>query len=247
MGRMENKVAVIVGATSGIGKASAELMAAEGAKVVLSGRREEKGNTIVADIKSKGGEATFVRTDAYVDDDLKNLIDTAIATYGQVDVLVNVVGGSKTGLTHTLTIEDWDEAARTESRPMFVAINYVLPHMMERKCGSIVNISSTSTWTTRPSNLLYQVGKQGVNALTRMVAVEYAPYGIRCNTVSPGLTDTEILDKYSPEQKAAMCSGVPMGRMGTALDVAYAVLFFACDESTYCSGRGIDVNGAWYL
>ncbi|MBQ2753734.1 MAG: SDR family oxidoreductase [Firmicutes bacterium] len=245
--RLENKVAVIVGSTSGIGKATAELFAAEGAKVVVSGRRSEKGNAIVEDIKAKGGEAIFVRTDAYVDSDLRNLIDTAISTYGCVDVLVNVVGGSKTAMTHELTVEDWDEAARTEVRPMFVAINYILPHMMERRTGSIINISSTATWKAQKTHLLYQVGKYGVNALTRIVALEYGEYGIRCNTVSPGLTDTEIIQNLSAEQKAAFAAGIPLGRIGTALDNAYAILFFACDEGAYCSGRGIDVNGGGWL
>ena len=247
MGRVYGKVAVIMGSTGGIGRASAELLAREGAKVVVTGRREERGNEVVNGIRESGGEAIFVKTDVTSEADIVKAIDTAISEYGKLDILVNCVGGAKVGMIHELTADDWDYTMGIDAKPVFLAMKHALPHMMEQKSGSIINISSTAINISIPRNSLYNFSKCGVNALTRNCAVEYAQYGIRCNIVSPGYSDTEILSHLTDEQKAGIAASLPFKRMATAEENAYAVLFLASDEASYVSGRGIDVNGAWAL
>lgn len=246
-GRLENKVAVITGSTSGIGRATAELFAKEGAKVVISGRRIERGNEIVEAIKENGGEAIFVQTDMQKEESIVHLIETSAETYGKIDVLVNCVGGAKTGMLHDLTAEDWEYTLNIDARGTFLAMKYTLPYMMKQKRGSIVNVSSTSINVAQPGTSLYQFSKCGLNAMTRIVATEYAAYGIRCNTVAPGYTNTEILSHMPDEMKEKLAQSLPFKRMAEPIEIAYPILFMASDESSYCSGRILDANGAWAL
>lgn len=247
MKRLNGKVAIITGSTSGIGKATAELFAKEGAKVVVSGRREETGNAIVETIKANAGEAIFVKTDVVKEEDVKNLVEKTVAHYGKVDILVNCVGGAKTGLLHTLTSDDWEFTLNVDAKGAFFAMKYVLPYMMEQNAGAIVNVSSTSINVAQPGTSLYQFSKCGLNAMTRIVATEYAPYGIRCNVVAPGYTDTEILAHMPAEMKEKLTLSLPFKRMADPMEIAYPILFMASDESSYCSGRILDANGAWAL
>ena len=247
MGRLENKVAIITGSTSGIGRASAELFAKEGAKVVVCGRREALGQEVVEGIKAEGGEAAFYRLDAKSEESIKGLVDFTVATYGTVDVLVNNVGGGINGLLHTLTSEDFDHVVAVDAKSYFLAMKYVIPIMLEKGAGSIVNVSSTGVNAVPPTTSLYQMCKGGINAMTKVVAKDYAPYGIRCNVVAPGYVDTDIFTAMDAEKKRAMAQSLPMKRMGKAIEIAYPILFMASDESSYCSGRILDANGAWGL
>lgn len=247
MKRLEGKVAIVSGSTSGIGKATAILFAKEGAKVVVSGRREEIGNSIVENIKADAGEAIFVKTDITNEEDVKELVAKTIETFGKIDILVNCVGGAKTGLLHTLTSDDWEFTLNVDAKGTFYATKYVLPYMMEQKKGSIVNVSSTSINVAQPGTSLYQFCKCGINAMTRIVATEYASYGIRCNVVAPGYTDTEILAHMPAEMKEKLTQSLPFKRMADPMEIAYPILFMASDESSYCSGRILDANGAWAL
>ena len=245
--RLQGKIAVISGGTAGIGKASADLFAKEGAKVVVSGRREAVGNAVVEEIAKAGGEAVFVKADVTVEEDVKNLIATAVKEYGRIDILVNCVGGAKTGPLHTLTTDDWEYTLNVDAKSAFMTMKYTLPIMMEQKGGSVVNVSSTAINLAQHGVSLYQFCKCGVNAMTRIAAYEYAEYGIRCNVVAPGYTDTELLSHMPDAMKEDILASLPFKRMATPIEIAYPILFMASDESSYCSGRILDANGAWAL
>jgi len=245
--RVKDKVAVVVGSTSGIGRACAELLAKEGASVVVSGRRPEKGEEVVQSIQSAGGKAVFVQTDVSNENQIKHLMDTAVNEYGKIDILVNCAGGAKTGMLHTLTSDDWDWTLALDGKSVFLSMKYALGYMIKQKSGSIINISSTSINHTMPYTSLYNFSKSGVNAMSKVVAAEYASLGIRCNIVAPGYTDTEIIAHMSEEQKKHIRSEIPMGRFAEPEEIANAVLFLASSESSYCSGQIIDVNGAWAI
>lgn len=247
MKRLEGKVAIITGSTSGIGSATATLFAQEGAKVIVTGRREELGKKVVDQIKSDGGEATYIQMDASSEESIKHAIDQTLEIYGTIDVLVNNVGGGKNGPLHTLSSEDFDHVVAVDLKSYFLAMKYVLPIMIEKKSGSIINVSSTAVHAVPPTTSLYQMCKMGINGLTRVVAKEYAEYGIRCNVVAPGYTDTDIFTALDEKGKAAMAQTIPMKRLGNPVEIAYPILFFASDESSYCSGRVLDANGAWGL
>lgn len=245
--RLKDKVVVIVGSTSGIGEASAILCAKEGAKVVVSGRRKERGDQVVEKIKAFDGEAIFIQTDVMKESDIQYLMDEAVRVYGKIDVLVNCFGGGRVGPLHTLTSEDWDYTITLDAKAMFLSMKYGITKMLEHKSGSVINISSTAINTTLPNNSLYNFSKTGLNAMTKVAAVDYASQGIRCNIVAPGYTDTELIAHIPAEMKEKICQSIPMKRMATAEEVAFAVLFLASDESSYCSGQIIDVNGAWAI
>lgn len=247
MGRLENKVAIITGSTSGIGRAAAELFASEGAKVVVCGRREALGKEVVEAIVKNGGEAAYYKLDASQEESIKGLIDFAVETFGTLDVLVNNVGGGINGPLHTLTSDDFDHVVAVDLKSYFLTMKYAIPIMLEKGAGSIVNVSSTALHAVPPTTSLYQMCKAGVEAMTRVAAKEYAANGIRVNVVAPGYTDTDIFTAMNEEQKAAMAQTLPMKRMGQPIEIAYPILFFASDEGSYCSGRGIDANGAWAL
>ena len=247
MGRLENKVAIITGSTSGIGRAAAELFASEGAKVVVCGRREALGKEVVEAIVKNGGEAAYYKLDASQEESIKGLIDFAVETFGTLDVLVNNVGGGINGPLHTLTSDDFDHVVAVDLKSYFLTMKYAIPIMLEKGAGSIVNVSSTALHAVPPTTSLYQMCKAGVEAMTRVAAKEYAANGIRVNVVAPGYTDTDIFTAMNEEQKAAMAQTLPMKRMDQPIEIAYPILFFASDEGSYCSGRGIDANGAWAL
>ena len=247
MGRLENKVAIITGSTSGIGRAAAELFASEGAKVVVCVRREALGKEVVEAIVKNGGEAAYYKLDASQEESIKGLIDFAVETFGTLDVLVNNVGGGINGPLHTLTSDDFDHVVAVDLKSYFLTMKYAIPIMLEKGAGSIVNVSSTALHAVPPTTSLYQMCKAGVEAMTRVAAKEYAANGIRVNVVAPGYTDTDIFTAMNEEQKAAMAQTLPMKRMDQPIEIAYPILFFASDEGSYCSGRGIDANGAWAL
>lgn len=247
MGRLDNKVAIITGSTSGIGKASAELFAKEGAKVVVCGRREALGEEVVNGIREAGGTADYYKLDASSEDSIKGLVEFTLEKYGQVDILVNNVGGGRNGLLHTLTSEDFDHVVAIDLKSFFLGMKYVIPAMLEQGGGSIINVASAAVHSVPPTTSLYQMSKAGVITLSRVAAKEYAANGIRVNVVNPGYTDTDIFTSMDEERKAAMAASLPMKRMAQPIEVAYPILFLASDEASYVSGRELNVCGAWAL
>ena len=239
--RLENKVTIVTGSTSGIGKASAILFGWEGAKVVVVGRREEKGNAVVQTIKDNGGEAIFVRADMTVEEDVVNVVNKTMETWGRVDCLFNNAGCLITKPTVELTREDWDKFLNLDAYSYLRMMQLVLPIMEKQGGGSIVNCSSLAAIDNAiPGGALYCFVKAGVNHMTHCIAIEYAKKNIRINNLMPGLIATEmVLTGPGADGYDYIQSLLPSGKAGTALECAYAALFMLSEESSYMSGASM--------
>lgn len=249
--RLEGKVAIVTGATAGMGRAAAELFAQEGAKVVMCGRREGLGQEIVDLIKSRGGEATFVTADVAKADDVKRVVEAAVGAYGRLDVLFNNAG-IDSGLMDDPTQEsedDWDRVIDVNLKGTFLGIKYAVPEMRKAGGGSIINNSSVNdSQAGAASTTSYHASKGGVTALTKKAAVVYAADNIRVNAVNPGPIATEMVDiswdeLSDPDTIETRLRLQPMRRMGHPMDVAYAALYFASDESAFVTGATLIIDG----
>ena len=249
--RLEGKVAIVTGATAGMGRAAAELFAEEGAKVVLCGRREKLGQEIVNVIKGRGGEATFVTADVANAEDVQRVVETAVGDYGRLDVLFNNAG-TDSGFQDDPAQEaeeDWDRVIDVNLKGTFLCMKYAVPEMRKVGGGSIIN--NSSVWDVQAplsSTPSYHASKGGVTALTKKAAVVYAADNIRVNAVNPGAVATEMVDipwdrLDDPDLIESRKHLQPLPRMGHPMDVAYAALYFACDESAFVTGATLLVDG----
>lgn len=248
-GRLEGKVAVITGASSGIGEATALLFAEEEAKVVLGARRIEKLEKLADQIKKDGGEVTVKATDVSVEKDIKELIEFAIKTYSQIDVLVN-----NAGITGGLAAledqdgDDWIKVYQTNVLGMVYAIKHVSTYMKERKKGSIVNVSSVAGIRSGAGGNAYSASKGAVNNLTMTTACDLGEFNVRVNAVCPGLIETEMTkpvfdyarDKGKESKLGSRCE---LRRYGTPDEIAAAILFLASDDASYITGQLLPVDG----
>ncbi len=242
--RLKGKVCLITGATSGIGKASAEAFAREGAKVVFVGRRAEKGKAIEAAIRKEGWEATFVQGDMTKAADCENVVKKTVEIYGTIDVLMNNAGKGTIKPFEAYDMEeDYDSVMTLNLKAYFLTCKAALPFMLEKGKGNIVNVASLGAYTGMPFQASYAASKGGVVQFTRTLAVEYSKKGIRANTISPGLTLTEMVVEGTEEEKL-LRSIVPGGNAGTAEGVANAAVFCASDEVPFMSGANIMIDGA---
>ncbi|WP_449278911.1 SDR family NAD(P)-dependent oxidoreductase [Leucobacter sp. GX24907] len=249
--RMQDKVAVLTAAASGMGLATSKLMAKEGAKVVLADINERDGEQAAADIRAAGGEAIFVRTDVSSENDVEQLVARAIAEFGRIDVLFNGVGINMAKPITECTVDDFDAVMTLNLRSVFLTCKHVLPHMLENENGgAIVNNSSVAGLVGRPSDPLYGASKHGINGLTKALALNYADQKIRVNSVCPGSIGTPLFYKdvapgeSKEEFKKRVVASSPTPRVADAEEVANAVLFLASDESSFVSGVALAVDGA---
>lgn len=242
-GRIKGKIALITGGTSGIGRATAKVLASEGASVVLAARREEKGKDVVDEIKAAGGDVIFVRTDITVNEDLDNLVKTVADKYGRIDILVNNAG-TETGYSFVDLDEkrDYDRVMDTNVKAYFLLTKRVLPYMIKEGKGSIINISSVGGEIGLPNVVTYSASKGAVKMFTKALAAEVAESGVRVNMIMPGLIRTEMMDAESDFEKKYI-KRVPMNRTGTPEEIAKGILFFASDDSSYCTGSAIVIDG----
>lgn len=241
--RLKGKVAIVGGGTSGIGKACVELFAAEGAKVVYSGLETDVGRSMESQLNGEGKQVFYLEADLAKVEDVKRLVDAAVERYGTVDVLVNNVAISTRFHLHEMELDkDYYPLFELNVKSYLVMMQYVLPHMMRQKSGSIINISSISGTDGSPKMSTYAATKGAVNQLTKSIAQEYAAYGIRCNAVAPGMTWTGKMIPGSAHANASL-EVIPMGRAGEPVEQAYAALFFASDECRYCTGAILNVDG----
>jgi NAD(P)-dependent dehydrogenase (short-subunit alcohol dehydrogenase family) len=239
--RLQNKVAIVTGSTSGIGEATAKLFAAEGAKVVVVGRRRENGERIVDSINSQGGEAIFVQTDMTNEEQIINLVDSTLKEFGQIDILINNAGRIIEKPFIELTNSDWDEFVALDAFSYFRAMQLVLPHMEKQSSGNIVNVTSLAAVSVMPTHALYSFVKAGITHMSKVVAAEYAGKGIRVNCLLPGVVYTEMIadNPNTPHMEKI----IPMGRMSTPEEQAKTILFMVSDESSYMTGTSIVSDG----
>lgn len=247
MNRLEGKVAIVTGSTSGIGIGIARLFAAEGAKVVICGRRQEKGQAVVDRIKSEGGEASYHFMDITDESSVEKLIADTAETYGKIDILVNNAAnvGLKDGRVDELTLEMWDAIFSSDIRGTFYATKCVLPYLQKNENGgSIINIGSMASCAGDLGSTAYACAKAGVDMLTQYTALQYGKQKIRCNCVRPGLIVTPENEARVPQAlKDIFLSNIMVDRYGCPEDIGHACVYFASDESEYVTGQIINVDG----
>ncbi len=248
--RLANKAAIITGAGSGLGRASAILFAKEGAKVVVADINDAGGEEAVAAIRSSGGEAIFVHTDVSKASDAKNLIKTTKDKFGKIDIILNSAGvPQRPTPVENLDESLWDRIYAVNVKSMFLMTKYAFPVMKEAGSGVVINLASISGLRPRPGSSAYASSKAAVINLTRILALEGAPSKIRVNAINPVAADTPMLPGLLTEgvdmneAKKALIDTVPLGRLATPQDVAYAALYLASDESSMLTGTCINVDG----
>ncbi|HKO05246.1 MAG TPA: SDR family NAD(P)-dependent oxidoreductase [Candidatus Acidoferrales bacterium] len=249
MNRLADRVALITGATSGIGRATALLFAREGASVVLTGRNEERGREVVAEICNAGGQAMFCRSDVCLEADCRRAVEEAIAAYGRLDVLFNNAGVFSPNTAAECTEEEWDAQVDTSLKGAFLMSKHALPHMIRRGRGSIIHNSSGWGIVGGDRAVAYCAAKGGLILLAKAMAIDHGRQGIRVNCICPGDVDTPMLPEDARmrgmdwQKYLAGCANRPMGRIGTAEEIAAAVLFLASDESSFMTGAALVVDG----
>lgn len=247
MDRLKGKVAIVTGSTSGIGVGIANLYAAEGAKVVICGRREEKGQAVVDEIVKNGGEAYYHFMDITAPESIDKLLADTVEKYGKIDVLVNNAAnvGLKDGRVDELTLEMWDAVFQSDVRGTFYATKCVLPYMKKNETGgSIINIGSMASCGGDLGSTAYACAKAGVDMLTQSTALQYGKDNIRCNCVRPGLIVTPQNEAYVPQVlKDVFLSNIMVNRYGCPEDIGHLCVYLASDESAYVTGQIMNVDG----
>lgn len=247
--RLEGKVALITGAGTGIGRASALLFAEEGARIVVIGRRDENIKETVLLVEKTGGEAISIRADVSKSSEVKKMVEVSIKAFGKIDVLFNNAGvgySSKyfMGPAVDTPVDDLDAVININLKGVFFASKYVIPHMAKNGGGTIINCSSINGVIGCGADS-YTATKGGIIALTRSLAVDNAKYNIRVNTVSPGPTETPMIEGALQKKdfKDYWYNAAPIKRIAKARDVAYAALFLASEESSFITGQNLMVDG----
>src|SRR5437016_10438337 len=243
---MNKPVVLITGALTGIGRSAAVAFAKKGAKVVAAGRRDEAGTALVNELRSFGSEAEFINADVRKEDDVGALVDKTVARFGRLDVAVNNAGTE--GQVGPITDQSADSYAATFDTNVLgviLSMKHEVRVMQRQGSGSIINISSTYGHEAAAGASLYVGSKHAVEGITKSVALEVAKSGIRVNGVAPGPTDTGMLTRFTgkPENKAALVTGVPMGRLGLPEELANAIVFIASDEASFITGHILNVDG----
>ena len=246
--RLQNKVALISGGAKGMGAVEACLFAREGAGVAVADVLVDDGERVASEIAESGGDAAFIHLDVTREDDWTRAVETVLAHFGRLDILVNNAGIFQLATVEDTTVEGWDRVLDVNAKGVFLGIKAVIPAMRRSGGGSIVNISSVAGLIGSMRSSAYNTSKGAVRLLTKATAVQHAADGIRANSVHPGLVDTDMLREVFPERDDVFTrrvSGIPLGRLATAEDVAYGVLFLASDESSFMTGSELVIDGGF--
>ncbi|MFH0861290.1 MAG: 3-oxoacyl-ACP reductase family protein [Candidatus Altiarchaeota archaeon] len=247
---LRGKVALVTGATRGIGKATAVTLAREGSNVVVNYIRGAKveGGEVVKQIRDFGGDALLLKADVSKYKQVGDMVENALNHYGRIDILVNNAGIVKNKMIWNLTPEMWDDVVNVNLTGTFNCCKHVVPQMIERKTGRITNIAATSAQFGNIGQANYIAAKAGIIGLTKALARELAPKGINVNAVSPGYIDTDIHEGVPRKALEDLVDYmIPLNRPGTPQEVANTVLFLASDMSKYITGQVINVNGGLYM
>jgi len=243
---MSTQVVLITGALTGIGRAAAVAFAKKGAKVAVSGRRDEAGQALVQELRSLGAEAEFINADVRKEGDVQALVDKTVARFGRLDVAVNNAGteGDR-GVITDQTAESYAATFDTNVLGVILSMKHEVRAMQAQGSGSIINISSTYGHEGAAGASVYVGSKHAVEGITKSVALELAKSGIRVNAVAPGPTDTGMLTRFTgtPENKAALVTTVPMARLGLSEEVADGIVFIASNEASFITGQILNIDG----
>jgi NAD(P)-dependent dehydrogenase (short-subunit alcohol dehydrogenase family) len=247
--RLKGKIALITGGTSGIGEATALLFAKEGAKIAVAGRNEKRGHEVTARILKDGGQTIFLRADVRKADDCRRAVDETVKTFGGIDILFNNAGVFYPHTTLDCSEEEWDLQIDINLKGTFLMSKFALPTMIAQGHGVIINNSSGWGIVGGESAVAYCASKGGVVLLTKAMAIDHGRQGIRVNCICPGDVDTPMLPEDARRRGLkwsdylAGCANRPLGRIGTADEIAKAALFLACDDSSFMTGATLVVDG----
>ena len=244
---LKDKVALVTGASQGIGRATSLALAEAGAKVGIAARNTEKLASLAAEIAAAGGEALAVPMDVADAAQVKTGLQQLLAKFGRLDILVNNAAITRDTLALRMKLEDWDAVLRTNLTGAHLCIQQALGAMLKQRAGRIINLTSVVAETGNAGQSNYVASKAGLIGLTRAIAIEVASRNITVNAVAPGFIATPMTDPLSPELKDKMKSLIPLGRFGTDRDVAAAIIFLASDEAGYITGQVLGVNGGLHM
>jgi NAD(P)-dependent dehydrogenase (short-subunit alcohol dehydrogenase family) len=243
---MSPQVVLITGALTGIGRATALAFARDGARIVVSGRRDDAGQALAAELRDLGAEADFVRADVRHEDNVRDLIDQTVARFGRLDVAVNNAGTEGTpGPVTDQTAETYAATFDTNVLGTLLSMKHELRVMQRQGNGSIINISSTMGHKAAPNASVYTASKHAVEGLTKAAALEGAASGVRVNAVAPGPVETGMLNRFTgtADRKAGLIAGVPLQRAGAPDEIADAIVFLASDKALFLTGQIVSVDG----
>ena len=248
MDRLLDRVAIVTGGSRGIGAAIALEFAAEGAVVVVNYlSRKEDADTVVAEIQRQGRRAIACQADVTDESAVRRLVRTAVQQFGRIDILIANAGVVRDQLIAAMTLEQWETVIQSHLRGAFLCIREVLPYMMSQKSGNIITLSSVAADHAGRGHGNYVAAKGGINALTRSLAVELAPKGIRVNSVSPGVILTDMTKRVRNLANDEILVQIPLRRFGEPRDVAHAVCFLTSDDASYITGENLHVTGGFGL
>ena len=244
---LKDKVALVTGASQGIGWDIAQALVVAGAKVAVAARTEEKLALLVGEIQTAGGEALAVKMDVADAQQVKAGFKQAIEKFGRLDILVNNAAITRDGLAVRMKPDDWDAVMRTNLTGAHLCIQQALGTMMRARAGRIINVSSVVAQMGNAGQANYVAAKAGLIGLTKAIAMEIASRNITVNAVAPGFIDTPMTNVLSDKVKEELKTRIPLGRLGVPRDVAASIVFLASDEAAYITGHVLDVNGGMYL
>jgi len=244
---LKDKVALVTGASQGIGRDTALALSEAGARVAVAARNEEKLAALVSEIAAAGGEAFAVKMDVADAEQVKAGFKQILEKFGRLDILVNNAAITRDGLALRMKQDDWDAVIRTNLTGAHLCIQQAMHAMMRARTGRIINISSVVAQTGNAGQANYVAAKAGLIGLTKAIAMEIASRNITVNAIAPGFIKTPMTDVLPDKVKEDLNTRIPLGRMGTARDVAAAIVFLASDEAAYITGHVLDVNGGMYL
>ncbi len=247
-GKLNGKVALVTGGTSGIGKATAIEFGRAGAKVVLTGRREKEGAQVVDEIRKLGGDAAFVRADVAKDADVKAMVDFTVGKYGRLDIAFNNAGIEWTGPLDRATEAEYRRVFDINVWGVLNSMRHEIPVMLKNGGGAIVNNSSVAGHVGLGQVSVYIASKHAVEGLTKSVALEFAKQNIRINAVAPGVIATDMLDRFAGkegEMRDSLTSIIPVGRIGAGEEIAAAVLYLCSDDAKFTTGTSLVVDGGY--